>query len=60
MPGHADFPPALVHTLDQRIATWFVPMYGYGEEEELGLLEPAALKGKCAEDVHRLLEWKSA
>lgn len=45
LPGQQQFPDRLIVALEQRISTWFLPMYGFSEAEELGRLDPAALQG---------------
>lgn len=45
LPGHAQFPAVLASAVVERINTWFQPIYGFNEEEELGVLSPDALHG---------------
>lgn len=51
LPNLEGFPPALVQLLTQRLNTWFKPLYGYSEDEELGRLAPAPLKSACCSSL---------
>lgn len=46
MPGLDQFPSELAVALDERIGTRLLHMYGYPEEEELGIRSADALQGE--------------
>ena len=45
--GQQEFPERLAKVLDARLITWLEPIYGFTREEELGILDAAALSGGC-------------
>lgn len=53
VPGQADFPKQLEKSAQDRIETWFLPLYPHSRDHELGILAPDALTAAVSEAAAR-------